>query len=289
MPHITLKSIANDTEIDVIWEEHQKELEPLREAAKPHRLSRPGKNGRSPARLTKRGRIRQRNCTRPGGKRALRGSGRSMAPSLSKAEFEYLYDKPYEDKKKVRVAGPFTVESLSPHRVLSVDEDDKLVGASTAVAGLGVDADENDPANFVQAILENLRTSGVQQAQKQDKIEFTSIELWPGQMICAQGRYTDEKGVERRAGIMVGPEFGTVTREDLVQAAREAGDAAFDVLIACAFNYDAHSSEFNKLGPHRGAQGTHECRPAYVERAQKYGQGQSLRHFRRAGYRPSCT
>ncbi len=69
----------------------------------------------------------------------------------SKAEFEYLYDKPYEDKKKVRVAGPFTVESLSPHRVLALDENDKLVGASTAVAGLGVDADEDDPANFVQS------------------------------------------------------------------------------------------------------------------------------------------
>jgi len=43
-------------------------------------------------------------------------------------------------------------------------------------------------------------------------------------------------------------EFGTVSRPDLVVAAREAGDAGFDVLIACAFNYDAHSAEFDKLG-----------------------------------------
>ncbi len=43
-------------------------------------------------------------------------------------------------------------------------------------------------------------------------------------------------------------EFGTVSRPDLVAAAREAGDAGFDVLISCAFNYDAHSSEFSKLG-----------------------------------------
>jgi adenine-specific DNA-methyltransferase len=35
---------------------------------------------------------------------------------------------------------------------------------------------------------------------------------------------------------------------DLVAAAREAGDAGFDVLIACAFNYEAHATEFNKLG-----------------------------------------
>ena len=49
------------------------------------------------------------------------------ASIAAKAEFEYLYDKPYEDNKKVRVAGPFTVESLSPHRVLSVDENDELI------------------------------------------------------------------------------------------------------------------------------------------------------------------
>src|SRR5436853_7017161 len=57
-----------------------------------------------------------------------------------------------------------------------------------------------------------------------------------------------ESEIEKRAGIFIGPEFGTVQRADLVTAAREAGDAAFDVLIACAFNYEAHATEFNKLG-----------------------------------------
>jgi len=54
--------------------------------------------------------------------------------------------------------------------------------------------------------------------------------------------------VERRAGIFIGPEFGTVLRVDLVDAAREAADADFDVLIACAFNFEAHTTEFTKLG-----------------------------------------
>lgn len=49
------------------------------------------------------------------------------ASIAAKAEFEYLYDKPYDDRKKVRVAGPFTVESLSPHRMLGVDENDELI------------------------------------------------------------------------------------------------------------------------------------------------------------------
>ena len=100
-------------------------------------------------------------------------------------------------------------------------------------------------------ILENLKTSGVQQAHKEDKITFISVTPWPGTLICAEGRYLEgekESGTEKRAGVFVGPEFGTVSRPDLVAAAREAGDAGFDVLITCAFNYDAHSTEFNKLG-----------------------------------------
>lgn len=164
----------------------------------------------------------------------------------AKAESEYLYDKPYEGKKKVRVAGPFTVDSLSPHRVLAVDENDELIDQLTeAQNGYG---DEQD---FARMILDNLKTAGVQQAHKEDKIKFSSITPWPGYYICAEGRYlegNEKVETEKRAAIFIGPEFGTVSRPDLVSAAREAGDGDFDVLIACAFNYDAHSSEFNKLG-----------------------------------------
>jgi adenine-specific DNA-methyltransferase len=87
----------------------------------------------------------------------------------------------------------------------------------------------------------------VQQAHKQDRISFASLTGWPGEYICAEGRYL-EGDKERRAGIFIGPEFGTVARPNLVAAAREAADAGFDVLIACAFNFDAHSAEFEKLG-----------------------------------------
>src|SRR5262249_37892416 len=102
-----------------------------------------------------------------------------------------------------------------------------------------------------QMILEDLKIAGVQQAHKEDKIVFTSLGPWPGALICAEGRYQEgdkEAGTEKRAAIFIGPELGTVSRPDLVAAAREAGDAGFDVLITCAFNYDAHSTEFNKLG-----------------------------------------
>src|SRR5439155_8557852 len=99
--------------------------------------------------------------------------------------------------------------------------------------------------------LENLKTAGVQQAHKEDKISFSSITPWPGYFVCAEGRYVEGDGEsekEKRAAIFIGPEFGTVQRADLVAAAREAGDAGFDALIACAFNYEAHTTEFSKLG-----------------------------------------
>jgi adenine-specific DNA-methyltransferase len=99
-------------------------------------------------------------------------------------------------------------------------------------------------------ILENLKTAGVQQAHKDDRITFTALTPWPGDLVCGEGRYREggDSGAEKRAAIFIGPEFGTVTRPDLVAAAREAGDADFDVLIACAFNYEAHATEFSKLG-----------------------------------------
>ena len=103
-------------------------------------------------------------------------------------------------------------------------------------------------------VLANLRTAGVQQAHKEDRIAFSSVSPWPGELICAEGRYpeggagSNGTGAEKRAGIFIGPEFGTVSRPDLVEAAREAADVGFDVLIACAFNYEAHATEFNRLG-----------------------------------------
>ena len=241
VPHITLKSIANNAEIDVIWDRYQQTLEPLRDQLNKslgkhwHEWEVPRDAGSTWSEAVKQLHARW-------WQQRIERQKEIDASIAAKAEFEYLYDKPYEDRKKVRVAGPFTVESLSPHRVLAVDENDELV--DTAAEPKGAYDTERD---FVSIILENLRTSGVQQAHKQDKIDFTSLVPWPGNLVCAEGRYV-EGAAEKRAAIFIGPEFGTVARPDLVAAAREAGDSGFDVLIACAFNYDAHSSEFDKLG-----------------------------------------
>ncbi len=241
VPHITLKSIANNVEIDVIWEHWQEVLEPLRDALNAE---------------LKRG-LEEWEIARDSGDAWSEGAKnlhakwweariarqREIDASIAeKAEFEYLYDKPYEDKSKVRVAGPFTVESLSPHRVLGVDENDELIDPLRSEA-LDTDAERT----FTETILENLEAAGVQQAHKDDRIVFTSFVPWPGELVCAEGRYLEGE-TEKRAAIFIGPEFGTVQRTDLVAAAREAGDAGFEVLIACAFSYEAHATEFTKLG-----------------------------------------
>lgn len=239
VPHITLKSIANNAEIDVIWDKFQAVLEPLREALN-KALGKQWQEWEIPREADAKWSDAAKKLHTDWWQQRIARQKEIDASIAAKAEFEYLYDKPYEDKKKVRVAGPFTVESLSPHRVLGVDEEDNLIDhVAETQAEYGQD--------FASLILANLRTAGVQQAHKADKIEFTSLEPWPGDLICAEGRYL-ENGQVKRAGILVGPEFGTVTRADLVDAAREAGDANFDVLIACAFNYDAPASEFSKLG-----------------------------------------
>jgi adenine-specific DNA-methyltransferase len=242
VPHITLKSIANNSEIIVIWDESQLVLEPLREKLNAA-LKKSWQEWEIPREAEKTWTQAVKDVHAEWWEQRIARQKKIDASIAAKADFEYLYDKPYEDNKKVRVAGPFTVESLSPHRVLAVDENDELFETT----GL-LDVDTRSAQDFVQVILDTLKISGVQQAHKEDKITFSSITLWPGDFICAEGRYNDGDGTEKRAAIFIGPEFGTVARPNLVSAAKEAGDADFDVLISCAFNYDAHSADFTKLG-----------------------------------------
>jgi adenine-specific DNA-methyltransferase len=284
--NVTSASIANNAEIDVLYDEHQPQVRgalevlnaSLRGHSTPFRVTVGGREGKAVS-------FESRNAdtfTMPSGeivpaselvewevpreapgdwpmeaKRALSAfwdariaRQRAIDASIAaKADFEYLFDRPFEDKKTVRVAGPFTVESLSPHRTLGVDENDELIDPFEARERFGGASSPIVGQTFEQMILENLRAAGVQQAHKADRITFSSLGPWPGDMISAEGRYREGGGdSEKRAAIFIGPEFGTVQRPDLVRAAREAGDAGFDVLIACAFNYEAHASEFSKLG-----------------------------------------
>jgi len=281
-PHITLKSIANNAEIDIIWDKWQETLEPLRErmngllfGGDEHFLGKgeasehtahngqesgwqewqiprdldtwlDSKEGKSFAGLVT---DEVRDLHKRWWEARIERQKEIDASIARAADVELLYDRPYEDKSKVRVAGPFTVESLSPHRV-ATSRDDSLGEAILASEGGLQPGPKNVPeADFAAMVLDNLRRAGVHQKDKADTIQFNSIEPWPGKWLGAEGRYTDGEGRERRAGILIGPEFGTLTHSQITAAAREASAARFDALIACAFNFDAISGELDRLGP----------------------------------------
>ena len=249
VPHVQLRDIANNAEIDVIWETYQEELEPLREALNAA-LGESWEEWEIPREVEEDWPEHAQEAHAEWWERRIARQREIDASIAANASVEYLYDKPYTDNKRVRVAGPFTVENLSPHRAPLVDADE-LREPSREVRETGPGVRYQGPAperDFAQDMLKQLEAAGVQQAHKEDRIVFTSLNGWPGKgYVCAEGRYMEGEA-ERRAGIFIGPEFGTVSREDLTAAAREAAETGFDRLIACAFSYDSRATEMQSLG-----------------------------------------
>jgi adenine-specific DNA-methyltransferase len=177
------------------------------------------------------------------------------------ADTETLYDQPYEDNKRIRVTGPFTVESLSPHRVLASSSD--VVGPnsdSDQTGGAGRPESESGAAKdgakrsesefgptvdrFVPMIIENLRKAGVQNTKKQERLVFDRLDPFAGTWLHAAGEYTEKGGKAKRVAVCIGPEHGTVGPDLVKEAAKEAiRGVGFDLLIVCGFAFDAHAGE----------------------------------------------
>jgi len=170
VPHITLKSIANNAEIDTIWDTYQTKLEPLRTALNAA-LGKTWEEWEIPREAESKWSDPAKQLHGDWWQQRIARQKEIDASIQAKADQEFLYDKPYEDKTTVRVAGPFTVESLSPHRVLVVNEQDELVDPSQPTTKKPT----TDAADFANVILENLKTAGVQQAHKEGKLNFTAI------------------------------------------------------------------------------------------------------------------
>ena len=152
-------------------------------------------------------------------------------------ETELLYDRPYEDKNVVRVTGPFTVESLSPHRVLVTGHEDEEA-ATQAIA--------TDSGRFVDQILDELRAAGVQNTYKGERLVFDTLNPYAGVYVQATGSYR-ENGKTMAAAVAIGPEYGTVGKELVRDAAKEAVEFA-DILIVCGFAFEALVEEESKIG-----------------------------------------
>jgi adenine-specific DNA-methyltransferase len=152
------------------------------------------------------------------------------------ADTELLYDQPYEDNKRIRVTGPFTVESLSPHRLLSTDEERPATEAEARK--------ESSDGQFATMIIENLKKAGVQNTLKNERLKFDRLEPYAGTWINAAGEYAEKDGKTRRVAVSVGPEHSTVGPEQVKEAAKEAVQGVgFDLLVVCGFAFDPHVSE----------------------------------------------
>ena len=152
------------------------------------------------------------------------------------ADTETLYDQPYEDNKRVRVCGPFSVESLSPHRVLSTADEDQ--------DGTVSEQEGRKQQDFATMILENLKKAGVQNTRKSERLSFGRLDPYAGTWLHAAGEYTDAIGKTRRVAVSIGPEHGTVGPRQVKEAAKEAVQGVgFDVLVVCGFAFDPHVAE----------------------------------------------
>lgn len=233
VPHITLKSIANNEEIDAIHAKYQTQLDDLRKKInalleKPleeWELPREGDDriaGRLKELLSQWWDIRRRRQS-------------EIDASITKnAEQEILVDQPYEDSKRVRVTGPFTVESLSPHRVLHSEEKGHSKNSGKVTLA----------SDFVNIVIENLKKSGVENTKKSERLHFVRLEPYAGTWLHAEGEYHDKDGQSHRAAICIGPEHGTVGPELVKEAAKEAVKGkGFDLVLVCGLAFDPHVSE----------------------------------------------
>ncbi|TET45209.1 site-specific DNA-methyltransferase [candidate division TA06 bacterium] len=236
VPHIMLKSIANNEEIDVIHAKWQEKMESVR--AKLNRaLKKSWEEWEIPHEADEAWSDEAGNLLGQWwGMRKERQ--KETDDSIAKrADTELLYDQPFQAPKRIRVTGPFTVESLSPHRFLSADDD---------LDGTVTEREARDHHDFTTMILENLKTVGVQNMVRNQRLKFDRLEPYAGRWLHADGEYT-ENGNSKRVAVCIGPEHGTVGPELVKEAAKEAvKGVGFDLLVVCGFAFDPHAWEAAK-------------------------------------------
>jgi adenine-specific DNA-methyltransferase len=237
VPHVTLGAIANNQEIDTIHSKWQLQLEPIRTELN-QLLKKSWEEWEIPREpetkwsdeakilLTQWWKVRQQRQE-------------EIDESIARnADTELLYDQPYEDNKRIRVTGPFTVESLSPHRILSTDEE----RPASENEGIAQASDQ-----FENRIIDNLKKAGVQNTFKNERLNFEYLEPYAGTYIHAVGEYTESDEIIKRVAIHIGPEYGTVSIDDIKEAAKEAVKGlGHNVLIVCGFAFEPNVNEESK-------------------------------------------
>jgi adenine-specific DNA-methyltransferase len=154
---------------------------------------------------------------------------------------ETLYDQPEIDKKKLRVAGPFTVETLQSFEPLAPEQ---LHEAHTG---------QENVQRFTERIFEHLKSAGIKNGDKNETAVFNRVDLIneDSGALHAEGWYASVEG-ERKAYLHIGPQFGTVSKKavnDAIKASRQRADADWLVILGFGFESDVDNRQVSlKLG-----------------------------------------
>lgn len=163
---------------------------------------------------------------------------KSLANDLPPAE-EILYDQPKEDKKRIRVSGPFTVETLQAYNVTSPDDLDRTPD------------EEEENRLFQERIFSHLQTNGVRNGDKTQQAIFHGMEPVPNPYLNAKGWYKDGNGMDRLAYFMIGPKFGTVSKMAVNRALQEFraigqnDGASWLILLGFSFEDNINEKDYN--------------------------------------------
>ncbi len=239
--HISLSDMANNAEIDDIYAEYAEKLEPLR--AEINRLM--GQNWEEwemPTETDSEWDSEFQKIHRQWFNLRRERHLAMDASTARRGKKEILYDQPHEDRKRVRVTGPFTVESLSPHFVL--DPVDAEAAAPTPTSS-------DVSQDYHQHILEHLKTGGVQNRLQEQRITFDWLEELPGEWLHAEGAYTDADNNLLSVAISIASQSITVGSQWINEAAKAAARRTpkFDLLIIAGFAFEGYTAgEDTRMG-----------------------------------------
>ena len=239
-PYVSLSDMANNTEIDDIYAEYAEKLDPLR--AEMNSLI--GQNWEEWEVPTETDSSWDPEFQKLHQHWFVLKRERQLAMDAStakRAKSEPLYDQPHVDRKRIRVTGPFTVEGLSPNFSLDTNE------AEGAPPTMSVE----DVQDYHRHIIEQLKTAGVQNRLKEQRINFDWIEEYAGECIHAEAARTDEDGKIENIAISIGPQYDTVGKRWMQETAKEAVKkiTKYDLLIVAGFAFEGYTAgEDTRIG-----------------------------------------
>jgi adenine-specific DNA-methyltransferase len=149
---------------------------------------------------------------------------------------ETLYDQPEQDKKLLRVSGPFTVETLQNFEPISPEDLDDEVRVN------------EEEGAFEEVIKQHLLSAGIKNGRKDEMVIFRSVELLSHSYLHAEGFYMNGVG-EKKAYFHIGPKFGTVSKtavNEAVKECRQRGDAGWLIILGFSFESDIEGGQQTK-------------------------------------------